>query len=158
MDREMQLRLYEPYFSGANNVRLSEFPVDDQFVNPGIGVQMFDFMIPLHGKEDYELKKKTEMLPASLPEKNQLVENKEARVLNSDLKQEGFGNKDFGEKSQETNSQRKGLEQSILSAMKHATIKTDQVNYVPDKKRKQIKQEGQGPSKKSGLKDKFKLI
>lgn len=58
MDREMQLRLYEPYYSSTNNVRLSEFPVDDQFVNPGIGVQMFDFMVALHGKEDYELKKK----------------------------------------------------------------------------------------------------
>lgn len=54
----MQLRLYEPYYSSTNNVRLSEFPVDDQFVNPGIGVQMFDFMVALHGKEDYELKKK----------------------------------------------------------------------------------------------------
>jgi len=158
MDREMQLRLYEPYYSSTNNVRLSEFPVDDQFVNPGIGVQMFDFMVALHGKEDYELKKKTEMLPASLTEKNDLVENKEARALNSDLKQEGFGNKDLIEKSQVTSSQAKGLEQSILSAMKHAKIKTDQVTYVPEKKRKQTEQKGQGAYKKSGLKDKFKLV
>lgn len=158
MDREMQLRLYEPYYSSTNNVRLSEFPVDDQFVNPGIGVQMFDFMVALHGKEDYELKKKTEMLPASLPEKNDLVENKEARALNNDLKQEGFGNKDLIEKSQVTSSQAKGLEQSILSAMKHAKIKTDQVTYVPEKKRKQTEQKGQGVCKKSGLKDKFKLV
>lgn len=158
MDREMQLRLYEPYYSSTNNVRLSEFPVDDQFVNPGIGVQMFDFMVALHGKEDYELKKKTEMLPASLTEKNDLVENKEARALNSDLKQEGFGNKDLIEKSQVTSSQAKGLEQSILSAMKHAKIKTDQVTYVPEKKRKQTEQKGQGACKKSGLKDKFKLV
>jgi hypothetical protein len=158
MDREMQLRLYEPYYSATNNVRLSEFPVDEQFVNPGIGVQMFDFMVALHGKEDYELKKKTQMLPASLSEKNSLVENKEAHVLNSDLKQEGFGNKDFIEKSQDTTFQEKGLEQSILSAMKHAKIKTDQVTYVPEKKRKQMGQKGEGPCAKFALKDKFKLV
>jgi hypothetical protein len=65
MDREMQLRLYEPYLNHSRHVRLSEFPVDENFVNPGVGIQMYDFFVDLHGKEDYELKKKTEMLPAS---------------------------------------------------------------------------------------------
>lgn len=156
MDREMQLRLYEPYVTNARHVRLSEFPVDETFVNPGIGVQMFDFMVDLHGKEDYELKKKTESLPASLPEKNSLVE-KDSKALNNDIKQEGFGNKDYVEKFAEKLKPQTKLDSSILKAMSHATIKTDKIIYTPNLKRKQSVQKGQGPSKKL-LKDNFKLV
>lgn len=100
-------------------------------------------------------KKKTETLPASLPEKNDFVENKDAIAFNSNLKQEGFGNKDFFENSHK----KSGLEQSILSAMQHASIKTDQVSYVPSlQKRKKLDQKGQGPNKKFALQDKFKVV
>jgi len=157
MDREMQLRLYEPYSSGSRNVRLSEFPVDETFVNPGIGVQMFDFMVDLHGKEDYELKKKTELLPASLSEKNDLAD-RDSKALSNDLKQEGFGNKDFIEKSSEKLPQHTKLDSSILQAMSHATIKTEKINYIPELKRKKSLQQGEGPCKKKTLKDNFKLV
>jgi len=156
MDREMQLRLYEPYLVNSQNVRLSEFPVDENLVNPGIGVRMFDFMVDLHGKEDYELKKKTDLLPASLPEKNNLAEN-ESKALNVDIKQEGFGNKDFLEKSPEKLKPPTKLESSILEAMSHATIKTDKINYVPNLKRKNSSKNGQGSLKKN-FKDNFKLV
>jgi hypothetical protein len=156
MDREMQLRLYQPYGSYSRSVQLSEFPVDDNFVNPGIGVQMFDFMVNLHGKEDYEQTKKTEYLPASLPEKNNLAE-KDSKALANDIKQEGFGNKDYVESSEEKLKTPSKLDTSILNAMSHATIKTDQIKYVPALKRKSV-QKGKGPSNKKLFKDNFKLV
>jgi hypothetical protein len=157
MDREMQLRLYEPYINPARNIRLSEFPVDETLVNPGIGVQMYDFMVDLHGKEDYELKKKTDLLPASLPEKNNLVE-KNSQALNNDIKQEGFGNKDYVTKSSEKFEKPTKLDSSILQAMTHATIKTEKLTYVPNFKRKNSEQKGKGPCNKKALKDNFKLV
>lgn len=157
MDREMQLRLYEPYSNFSRNFRLSEFPVDENLVNPGIGVQMFDFMVNLHGKEDYELKKKTETLPGSLPEKNNLSEI-DSKTLNNDIKQEGFGKKGYVEKFPENLKTTTKLDSSILEAMSHATIKTDKISYVPNLKRKSAQQKGKGPSKKSLLKDNFKLV
>jgi hypothetical protein len=154
MDREMQLRLYEPYVNNSHHIRLSEFPVDDNFVNPGVGVQMYDFFVNLNGKEDYEQKKKTEMLPASLPEKNN-VHNVDAKALDNDIKQEGFGNKDYLAKFA---SKPNRIDSSILSAMSHATIKTDKINYVPSKKRKNTEQKGQGVFKRQLMKDNFKLV
>jgi hypothetical protein len=156
MDREMQLRLYQPYGNQSHSVRLSEFPVDDNFVNPGIGVQMFDFMVNLQGKEDYEQTKKTEYLPASLPEKNNLLE-KDSKALANDIKQEGFGNKDYVENSKKESQKNSNLDSSILSAMSFATIKTDKIKYVPKLKRKS-EQEGKGPLKTKRLKDNFKLV
>jgi hypothetical protein len=156
MDREMQLRLYEPYVNRTTNVRLSEFPVDESFVNPGVGVQMFDFMVALHGKEDYEQQKKTEKLPASLPEKNNL-KNIDSKALNNDIKQEGFGIKDYKDESAEKSSNSRGLDSSILNAMTYASIKTDKLIYRPQLKRKKT-QSGQGQCKKSLLKDNFKLV
>lgn len=152
----MQLRLYQPYGNYSRSVQLSEFPVDDNFVNPGIGVQMFDFMVNLHGKEDYEQTKKTELLPASLPEKNNLAE-KDSKALANDIKQEGFGNKDYVESLEEKLKTPSKLDNSILNAMSHATIKTDQIKYVPVLKRKSV-QKGKGPSNKKLLKDNFKLV
>lgn len=156
MDRELQLRLYQPYGNVSHSIQLSEFPVDDNFVNPGIGVQMFDFMVNLHGKEDYEQTKKTELLPASLPEKNNLLE-KDSKALANDIKQEGFGVKDYTKNLQEKLQNNSNLDSSILNAMSHATIKTNKIKYVPQLKRKVI-QEGNGSFKKQKLKDKFKLV
>lgn len=154
MDREMQLRLNEPYFQANKNPRLTEFPLDDQFINPGIGVQMYDFYVPLHGKEDYELKKKTEALPGSFSEKSSDV----IKNLKNDLKQqEGFGVIDSLPSSSQTLSKKRGLDSDVLSAMKFATIKTNQITYVP--KTKKIQKEAlKSVTKKSLLKDKFKLI
>lgn len=149
----MQLRLNEPYFHTNKNPRLTEFPLDDQFVNPGIGVQMYDFYVPLYGKEDYELKKKTEALPGSFSEKS----TDESKDLKSDLKQqEGFGIKDNLPSSSQILSKQRGLDSDVLSAMKFATIKTNQITYIPKIKVK--KSEQKTSTKKGLLKDKFKLI
>lgn len=149
----MQIMLSEPYYSEVNSIRLTEFPVADQFINPGVGISLYDFFVPLHGKEDYEMKKNTEMLPGSLNEKPEL---KESKVDSASLKQEGFGAKDKLEISSKDVSSERGLNNSILNAMKHAKIKTSELKYSP--KEKKIKQIGQGQSKKNCLKDKFKLI
>lgn len=154
----MQLRLIEPFYQTVNHVRLTEFPTDDQFINPGIGVQMFDFFVPLHGKEDYELKKKTQLLPASLEEKNVTEANSEKNKLKGELTQEGFGKKDNFQLASNQLLSQKGLTTPILNAMKHAKIKTNQLKYIPQVKKKKSVQKGAGNLKTKSLKDKFKLI
>jgi len=162
MEREMQQRLTEPLNYPSGHVRLTEFPVYGEFVNPGIGIQMYDFLVPLYGTEHFNSVKETSENPGSITvpicEKNFITTEKDEI---SKLKQEGFGIKEVTEKKIDTNapppstsyaSSNSKIEKlgPIYSAMKKAKVQTSELQFKP-KKQKVI-------GVKKSIKNKFHLV
>jgi len=147
MEREMQQRLNEPLNYQSGHVRLTEFPVYGEFVNPGIGIQMYDFLVPLYGTEHFNTVKETSKDPGSITvpicEKKFITTEKDEI---SQLKQEGFGIQEVTEEKIDngdphpstsyTNTQKK-IEKlgPIFSAMKKAKVQTSELQYKPKKQR-----------------------
>jgi len=151
MDREMQQRLSEPLSGPSNHVLLSEFPIYGEFVNPGIGVQMYDFYVPLYGNENQNVVKETTKDPGSLSfpvNKNNFLKNETEKISN--LKQEGFGNVVVPETLTKKNTltvadlpnnlgnSAEKIEKlgSIYDAMKKAKVQTKELQYKPKKIKK----------------------
>jgi len=132
MDRELLNRFNTPELVAVNNVSLTQFPLGNS-INPGIGVQVYDFLLPLRGKEYFETKKPiiSEELQAG-NEKNQPSEK--TFMINSF--QQGFGNSKSASKT--LNSAKKNFKLGeVYNAMTKAKIDVDEIKFKPitDKKK-----------------------
>jgi len=136
--------------TNTNHVMLTEFPIYGEFVNPGIGVQMYDFLVPLHGTEHFSLAKETVNDPGSLSVKsNENTFVKSESQIVSNLKQEGFGdiqnekeieiNKDAQldnpiiESSELSNNEKIKKLGPIFDAMQKAKVQTSALQFKPKK-------------------------
>jgi len=123
----------------------------------GIGVQMYDFLVPLYGSENLNSVKNTTTDPGSISlpisDTNNLKSEKE--ILSS-LKQEGFGNLDESDEGKNDESNEVKSEKlsnsptqasnsdekikklgSVFQAMSKAKVQTSELKFRP-KKQKQI--------------------
>jgi len=149
MDREMQQRLTEPRTHLPHHIVLTQFPVDNQFVNPGIGVNLYDFLVPLHGQEHFGISKSISETAGTIPEEKPKVPLKTEDPVALSVVQEGFG-EPSSSKTSDPNDRKIEKLGSVFQAMQNAKVKTEKLSFVPKKQK--------GLGKKMVLKDKFKLV
>lgn len=126
MDRNIEKRITLQPYTPINYINLTNTPLD-KLRNPGIGIKIYDVMLPLYGTEKFETKKNDVTLPGSFEEsKNENVTLKQ--------EQEGFGEQS---KNDDINNTTK-IEKlgSLYSAMQKAKIKTGKFVFNPIKKEK----------------------
>jgi len=144
MDGEVPPQIHN---TNSTHVMLTEFPVYGEFVNPGIGLQMYDFLVPLHGNERFNLVKETAKDPGSLsvPSNTKNAVKNDSQIVAS-LKQEGFGDikndtndgalleeinqSSVSELNNETKLKKLG---PIFDAMKKAKVQTSEFQFKPKK-------------------------
>lgn len=144
------MRLSEPIHHLPHHIVLTSFPLDNHFVNPGIGVQMYDFLVPLQGQEHYGIKKDISETAGTLPEDKPSPNLKTETTFTPDLIQEGFGHPSSSSTSAATDTKKSEKLGLVFQAMQNAKIKTEKLTYVP-KKQKSI-------GKKLKSQNKFKLV
>ena len=114
MDREMQQRLSEPFNNLPRHVVLTQFPVDNQFVNPGIGVNLYDFLVPLHGPEHFGISKNISETAGTIAEEKPKLDLKTENPLTPALVQEGFGESSVVKTSPQTKKKLKSWAQFLM--------------------------------------------
>lgn len=132
-----------------NHIVLTPFPLDNHFVNPGIGVNLYDFMVPLHGQEHFGISKNIGNTAGSVPEENPKPSVKTEAESTLPVIQEGFGEPGS---SKTTNNSEKKIEKlgSVFQAMQKAKVKSEVKSFVPKYQK--------GLGKKVVSKNKFKLV
>lgn len=130
MEKRIQQRItLQPFFK-LNHLNLTAYPIGN-LRNPGIGLKLFDVMLPLNGHEKFELKKEDNAVVGSTDEKKTAPS------------QEGFGashkndsleiSKTDKLKSEINNKQSVEKLGPVYLAMQKATVKTDKLKYIPKK-------------------------
>jgi len=149
MDREMQQRLSEPPTHLPHHIVLTQFPIDNQFVNPGIGVNLYDFLVPLHGQEHFGISKSISETAGTIPEEKPKEQTKTENPSTPALVQEGFG-EPSSVKVVDSNEKKVEKLGSVFQAMQSAKVKTEKLTFVPKKQK--------GLGKKMSSQNKFKLV
>lgn len=145
----MQQRLSEPSTHSPHHIVLTQFPLDNQFVNPGIGVNLYDFLVPLHGQEQFGLSKNINETAGTIPEEKPKVPAKTENHETLPLVQEGFG-EPSSVKTADSNQKKIEKLGSVFQAMQSAKVKTEKLSFVPKKQK--------GLGKKMVSQNKFKLV
>ncbi len=139
MDRELLQRFNCTDLISINQVPLTPFPIGN-FVNPGISVQVYDFLLPLRGKELFETTKP--IISESLPNP---TEKKESPTI--DLPQKGFGKSMSVSKTSNPIKKIDQLGGKIYNAMmSNAKVDVDQLLFVA-KTPKKVQKRLSGPHK-----------
>lgn len=129
MEKNIEKRITLQPYVPLSHLHLTSFPIGN-LRNPGIGIRLFDVMLPLHGTERFETKKQDGVLPGSFEES---IES------SSVVKQEGFGATKSETNLETLNSEKiNNLDSDIYNAMQHATIKTSSFVYKPPQKKSKI--------------------
>lgn len=160
MDPHITKGVAPDYYVRPSHVSLSSCP-PEQFLNPGLGLQLYDFYVPLPGVTNpFLVSKKISPLPGSVsePENKKLIEAATSSEVVAEPNEKQLlppVQQGFGSKESETNieSAEKKIAPEVLQAMKHPKVKTKLLNYEPNKKSAKVT-----ASKKIKTESKFKVV
>lgn len=124
MDKTLQTRItLQPYHS-ISHLNLTNLPVGN-LRNPGIGLKIFDVMVPLYGTEKFEQKKEDEIVTGSFTDSTNVVH------------QEGFGNLNLPKEIIENNDSSQIAKLGpVFNAMQKVKLTTNDFLFQPQKSKK----------------------
>lgn len=122
MEKRLQTRITLQPFHTINSFHLTNLPTGN-LQNPGIGLKLFDVMLPLYGVEKFENKKEDNVITGSFNDTT------EKSIIN----QEGFGSNSTQNISNINSPSQITKLGPIFEAMQKATINTKKFLYKPPK-------------------------